>query len=150
MWKSLLCCKTGIILVNKKLPRAGRQSIESSFFPLLYNLSMAVHWFSYPGWTHRGPPEEPDLNVILHNVLTPAHGSRLPPSGREADYLALAMLCVSLRVSSDASEGTRISTGLILTTRPSNSERDGPSGKESNSMSPVLGWTACMQKPDYY
>lgn len=150
MCKSLLCCKRGINRSIKSSLELEDKILKTVFFPLLYNLSMAMYWFSYPGWSHRGPPEEPHLNVILHNVLTSAHGSRLPPSGQQADYLALAMLCVSLRVSSDASEETRISTGLILTTRPSSSERDGPSGKQSNSMSPVLGWTACMQEPAYY
>lgn len=72
-------------------------------------------------------------------VLASANGCRLPPGVLKVDYLALAMLCISLCVASDASEGMMISTGLILTTRPSNSERDDPSGKESTSMSPVLG-----------
>lgn len=98
-----------------------------------------MHCFSHSGFTHRDPPAEPNLNAIPQTVLTSANGCRLPPGVLKVDYLALAMLCISLCVASDASEGMMISTGLILTTRPSNSDRDDPSGKESTSMSPVLG-----------
>lgn len=70
----------------------------------------------------------------------------LPSSVFPAYYLALVMLCRSLSVCSERSEGTRISTGLILRTRHSSSEREGPSGKQSRSTSPVLGWTACRHK----
>lgn len=70
----------------------------------------------------------------LHDV----NGHRPPPSAL-TDYLTLVMLCRSLCVCSERSEGTRISTELIFRTRPSTSERDGPSGKQSSNTSPVLG-----------
>lgn len=98
-----------------------------------------MYCFSHSGFHHRDPPAEPNQNAIPQNVFTSANGCRLPPGVLNVVYLALAMLRISLCVSSDASEGIMISTGLILTTRPSNSERDDPSGKESTSTSPVLG-----------
>ncbi len=74
------------------------------------------------------------------------NGYRLPPAALSADYLALVMLCRSLLVCSERSEGTRISTGLIFRIRLSTSERVGPSGKQSSSTSPVLGWTAYVHR----
>lgn len=96
-----------------------------------------------PGKT---PPAGENLNWIStgctdsHSCVTTE--CTLPSSGHTENYLALLMLLRSLWVSSERSEGTRISTGLILRTRFSNSDRDGPSGKQSRKTSPVLGWTA--------
>lgn len=92
-------------------------------------------------WNLHAVPQEEFTNT-QHFVI---NGSRLPPSALAANYLALVMLCRSLEVSSERSEGTRISTGLIFRTRASTSERDGPSGKQSSNTSPVLGWTAYKQ-----
>lgn len=99
-------------------------------------------------------PTQGNLNTIGQNELNAVSGSTdktltrpiLPPSGPTVDYLPFVMLCRSLQVCSERSEGTRISTGLIFRTRPSSSERDWPSGKQSSNTSPVLGCTAYIHK----
>lgn len=86
---------------------------------------------------------ERQINTLWRRHSSGINRRTLPPSAQTGDYLELEMLWRSLWVCSERSEGTRISTGLIFKTRPSSSERDWPSGKQSISTSPVLGWTAC-------
>lgn len=58
-------------------------------------------------------------------------------------YLAREILRSSLSVSSERSDGTRISTGWIRSTLDSSSDRDVLSVKQSTIKSPMVGWTTC-------
>lgn len=122
--------------------------------PLSYHLTMSLLWFPHLYWSieksrqNNHLPAWGNLNKLPQNETQTRveNGYILPPRVLMVDYLALAMLCRSLWVCSERSEGTRISTGFIFRRRVSSSERDWPSGKQSSNTSPVLGWTACKHK----
>lgn len=127
-----------LMKADSPLPRA-----TACWGPLSRGVSLSPHWSPGP---YTAPRKRLHAGGNLHSshqgLSRATTMCTLPSSGRIENYLALLMLWRSLCVSSERSEGTRISTGLILRTRLSSSERDGPSGKQSRNTSPVLGWTA--------